>query len=115
MGESIPKEFHDMVIASVPMHRFGKPEEVAAGVLYLASDESSYVTGTELFVDGGSASVTSDTDEGRNHEIRESHERRRLEFVPDPCPRSLTWSAGVSRRRSGGILGGPVHRRGCAE
>jgi NAD(P)-dependent dehydrogenase (short-subunit alcohol dehydrogenase family) len=57
MGESIPQEFHDMVIASVPMHRFGKPEEVAAGVLYLASDESSYVTGTELFVDGGSAQV----------------------------------------------------------
>lgn len=57
MGASIPKEFHDMVIAGVPMHRWGKPEEIANGALFLASDESSYVTGIELFVDGGSAQI----------------------------------------------------------
>ena len=38
---------------SAPMGRFGKPEEVAFGALYLASDESSYVTGAELVIDGG--------------------------------------------------------------
>ena len=37
----------------LPMGRAGKPEDVAYGVLYLASDESSYVTGSELVIDGG--------------------------------------------------------------
>ncbi len=37
----------------VPLGRYGKPEEVAYGVLYLASDESSFVTGSELIIDGG--------------------------------------------------------------
>ena len=37
----------------VPLGRFGRPEEVAYGALYLASDESSYVTGSELVIDGG--------------------------------------------------------------
>ena len=38
---------------SAPMGRYGKPEEVAYGALYLASDESSFVTGAELVIDGG--------------------------------------------------------------
>jgi len=37
----------------LPMGRFGTAEEVAFGVLYLASDESSFVTGSELVIDGG--------------------------------------------------------------
>jgi NAD(P)-dependent dehydrogenase (short-subunit alcohol dehydrogenase family) len=37
----------------LPMGRVGTPEEVAYGVIYLASDESSYVTGSELVIDGG--------------------------------------------------------------
>ncbi len=37
----------------LPMGRIGKPEEVAYGVIYLASDESSFVTGSELVIDGG--------------------------------------------------------------
>ena len=40
-------------IARVPMGRFGEPEEVANVILFLASDESSFVTGAELVVDGG--------------------------------------------------------------
>ena len=39
--------------ATVPMRRFGQPEEIATPVLYLASDHASYVTGQDIFVDGG--------------------------------------------------------------
>jgi NAD(P)-dependent dehydrogenase (short-subunit alcohol dehydrogenase family) len=40
-------------VARVPIGRTGQPEDVAYGVLYLASDESSFVTGSELVIDGG--------------------------------------------------------------
>lgn len=43
----------EMVLSMTPLGRDGKPEEVAYGVLYLASDESSFVTGAELVIDGG--------------------------------------------------------------
>ena len=42
-----------LMLEGVPMGREGRQEEVAYGVLYLASDESSYVTGSELVIDGG--------------------------------------------------------------
>lgn len=41
-------------LAQVPLGRIGRPEDIAYGVIYLASDESSYVTGSELVIDGGS-------------------------------------------------------------
>jgi 3alpha(or 20beta)-hydroxysteroid dehydrogenase len=40
-------------IAETPLGRLAQPEEIAPGILYLASDESSFVTGTELVIDGG--------------------------------------------------------------
>jgi NAD(P)-dependent dehydrogenase (short-subunit alcohol dehydrogenase family) len=43
----------DGILSSVPMGRFGQPGEVARGVLYLASDDSSFVTGSELIIGGG--------------------------------------------------------------
>jgi NAD(P)-dependent dehydrogenase (short-subunit alcohol dehydrogenase family) len=46
-----------MLSTSVPLGRLGKPDEIAKAVVFLASDDSSYITGTELFVDGGFAQV----------------------------------------------------------
>jgi NAD(P)-dependent dehydrogenase (short-subunit alcohol dehydrogenase family) len=46
-----------MMANSVPLGRLGTPDEIAKAVVFLASDDSSYITGTELFVDGGMAQV----------------------------------------------------------
>jgi NAD(P)-dependent dehydrogenase (short-subunit alcohol dehydrogenase family) len=47
------KAFRTKVLSRTPLGRFGRPEEIAAVVAWLASDEASYVTGTTLFADGG--------------------------------------------------------------
>jgi len=47
----------ERMVSTIPMGRMGDPEEVARAVLFLASDDSSFVTGTELFVDGGRAQI----------------------------------------------------------
>src|SRR6266567_375801 len=46
-----------MLSTSIPLGRLGTPNEVAKAVVFLASDDSSYITGAELFVDGGMAQV----------------------------------------------------------
>ena len=45
------------IVSTIPMGRMGDPEEVAKVALFLASDDSSFVTGIELFVDGGRAQI----------------------------------------------------------
>jgi NAD(P)-dependent dehydrogenase (short-subunit alcohol dehydrogenase family) len=47
----------DDMTGQVPLGRIGQAEEVAAAALFLASDESSFMTGSEMFVDGGFAQV----------------------------------------------------------
>jgi NAD(P)-dependent dehydrogenase (short-subunit alcohol dehydrogenase family) len=44
---------YEFMVSRIPLGRYGEPGEVAYGVLYLASDESSFVTGSELVIDGG--------------------------------------------------------------
>ena len=53
----VGEERRKMISAIVPLGRFGTPDEIAKAVVFLASDDSSYITGTELFVDGGFAQV----------------------------------------------------------
>jgi NAD(P)-dependent dehydrogenase (short-subunit alcohol dehydrogenase family) len=47
----------EKIASTIPMGRMGEPEEVAKAALFLASDDSSFVTGIELFVDGGRAQI----------------------------------------------------------
>jgi NAD(P)-dependent dehydrogenase (short-subunit alcohol dehydrogenase family) len=45
------------IVSTIPMGRMGEPEEVAKVALFLASEDSSFVTGIVLFVDGGRAQI----------------------------------------------------------
>lgn len=53
MVASIPDEVKEKLLAQIPMRRFGKPEEVAKAVVFLASEDSNYITGHVLNVNGG--------------------------------------------------------------
>jgi len=53
--EAIPA-LREQMIANTPMQRMGTPEEVAAAVLFLASEEAAFITGIDFLVDGGAAS-----------------------------------------------------------
>ncbi|HEX2471183.1 MAG TPA: SDR family oxidoreductase, partial [Nitrososphaera sp.] len=55
--DDTPQELKDGFVSIIPMGRIGQPSEIAAAALFLASDDSSFVTGIELFVDGGTAQV----------------------------------------------------------
>jgi NAD(P)-dependent dehydrogenase (short-subunit alcohol dehydrogenase family) len=55
--EGVPKELMDYFISLIPRGTMGRPEEIATAVLFLASSDSSFVTGSELFVDGGVAQI----------------------------------------------------------
>ena len=56
-GSGMGEQMKQGISASVPLGRLGEPEEIAKAALFLASSDSSYITGIELFVDGGFAQV----------------------------------------------------------
>jgi NAD(P)-dependent dehydrogenase (short-subunit alcohol dehydrogenase family) len=56
-SEEQDREMQRLTAAGTPLGRLGDPDEITSAALFLASDESSFVTGSELFVDGGSAQI----------------------------------------------------------
>jgi NAD(P)-dependent dehydrogenase (short-subunit alcohol dehydrogenase family) len=54
---ALPEQVRDFMLGLVPLRRFGEPSEVAKAALFLASDDSSFITGAELAVDGGLGQV----------------------------------------------------------
>jgi NAD(P)-dependent dehydrogenase (short-subunit alcohol dehydrogenase family) len=57
MTEEQVKQYADSVVGNIPLGRTGTLDEIAKAVSFLASDESSYITGIELVVDGGMTQV----------------------------------------------------------
>ena len=53
LKEGEPNPMREYILTHTPMGRVGRPEEVANAIAFLASDEASYMTGSELYVDGG--------------------------------------------------------------
>jgi NAD(P)-dependent dehydrogenase (short-subunit alcohol dehydrogenase family) len=53
MGPEVVDQMREHMIASVPMHRMGEPEEIARVALFLASEDASFITAADIFVDGG--------------------------------------------------------------
>jgi 3-oxoacyl-[acyl-carrier protein] reductase len=53
MTEAMPKEVLDQMVAKIPVHRMGRPADIAQTVLFLCSEEASYINGTVFSVDGG--------------------------------------------------------------
>jgi 3-oxoacyl-[acyl-carrier protein] reductase len=53
MAEAVPEKIRDAIVAAIPLRRMAEPEEIAYVFLFLASDESSFLTGEHIFCDGG--------------------------------------------------------------
>jgi 3-oxoacyl-[acyl-carrier protein] reductase len=57
MTDKLTDEQKAMILNRVPAERLGTPDDIAAGVVYLASDEAAYVTGQTLHINGGMAMI----------------------------------------------------------
>ncbi len=57
MTDKLTEDQKGAIMGQIPAGRMGSPSEIAAGVLYLCSDEAGYVTGTTLHVNGGMAMI----------------------------------------------------------
>jgi 3-oxoacyl-[acyl-carrier protein] reductase len=57
MTDALSEDQRKVILGRVPAGRLGSPEEIAAGIVYLASDEAGYVTGQTLHINGGMAMI----------------------------------------------------------
>jgi NAD(P)-dependent dehydrogenase (short-subunit alcohol dehydrogenase family) len=57
MSADVVQGFAKSLIEQIPLKRFGRPEEIARAMLFLASDDASFMTGEEIVVDGGMTRV----------------------------------------------------------
>lgn len=57
MSDAQIEDFEAQTAAATPLGRAGTPDEIARAVVFLASEDSSYITGIELFVDGGAPQI----------------------------------------------------------
>jgi 3-oxoacyl-[acyl-carrier protein] reductase len=53
MTDVLPDKIRETMLEQIPLKRLGKPEDIAAAVLFLASEDSAYITGQVISVDGG--------------------------------------------------------------
>ena len=57
MTDALGEDQHKKLLEAVPLGRLGSPDDIAAGVVYLASDEAGYITGQTLHINGGMAMI----------------------------------------------------------
>ncbi len=53
MTAKLPEEYRDKLKSEIPLGRYGQPEDIANLVLFLSSDQASYITGQVISIDGG--------------------------------------------------------------
>ena len=83
MSEQQAKGMAEQLTAQVPARRFGRPEEIAKTILFLASDEASFIVGSDLIIDGG---LACERDLRRYGKARPEFRRRRCS-KRESCPR----------------------------
>jgi NAD(P)-dependent dehydrogenase (short-subunit alcohol dehydrogenase family) len=89
------RQLGQMISGAAPLGRFGTPDEIAKAVVFLASDDSSYITGTELSVDGGFAQVRSSKPISKKP-ISDA----KFQYLPEAMPAKLNRQLPESERRS---------------